>query len=156
MTFVRVRFRRFIGETLAVRNHLRAFPSHEKGRRFNPYSAHHATPQIAGFSFLRTGPERFATERSDVLMVQSGQDRNGDNDTAPLHCSVCRAPNRLSISRCRGYRPARTSGRRALAWAVRLRCQQPGQDPIGIVVACFPLGPFPRALATLSAGYQNT
>jgi hypothetical protein len=30
----------------------------------------------------------FRKSYPDILMVQSGQDRNGDNDAGPLHCSM--------------------------------------------------------------------
>ena len=64
MTFVRVRFRRFIGETLAVRNQLRVFPSHGRGRRFNPYSAHHFKARFRGLFHFKSHSRHFETERS--------------------------------------------------------------------------------------------
>ena len=36
----------------------------------------------------RPDPCPFRKSYPDVLMMQSGQDRNGDNDTRPLDCSM--------------------------------------------------------------------
>jgi hypothetical protein len=52
----------------------RAFPSHGRGRRFNPYSAHQKSSGLLGFAANhQNSSRRFVTQRSANMTAQVGE-----------------------------------------------------------------------------------